>query len=93
MAKEAVTTDQYLGEKYNLMLLTCSLLDINGQPLPDHRKHKQSGVFEIEDKLFDEKLAVLTRKSAYIIADLSVNYMWFDIRVRRLLNPEEVKNG
>jgi hypothetical protein len=32
MAKETITTDQYLGEKYNLMLLTCCLVDINGVP-------------------------------------------------------------
>lgn len=93
MARETTTTDVYLGEKYNLLLLTCSLVDLNGHPLPDHRKHKSDGTFEIDDKLFDEKLAALVRKSAYIIADLSVNYMWFDIRVRKLLNPEDVKNG
>lgn len=92
MAKETVQTDQYLGEKYNLMLLCCSLVDINGAPLPDHRRHSQTG-FEVEDKLFNEKLAALMQKSAYIIADLSVNYIWFDLRVRRLLNPDALGNG
>lgn len=93
MSKELVNTDQYLGEKYNLLLLCCSLLDINGQPFPDHRKHKHDGTFDIDDKLFDDKLAALMKKSGYIIADLGINYYWFDIRVRRLLNPDDLKNG
>jgi hypothetical protein len=93
MAKEITTTDQYLGEKYNLMLLTCCLVDINKVMLPDHRKMKGDGSFDIDDKLFDEKLQGLMRKSGYIVADLSVNYIWFDIRVRKLINPDDLKNG
>lgn len=89
MAKETVTTDQYMGEKYNLMLLTCCLVDINGTPLPDHR----SSNGEPDDKLFDEKLQMLMKKSGYIVADLSVNYIWFDIRVRKLINPDLLGNG
>jgi hypothetical protein len=89
MSKETITTDQYLGEKYNLMLLTCCLVDINGAPLPDHRDIHG----EIDETLFDEKAAALMKKSGYIVADLSVNYIWFDIRVRRLLNPDDLKNG
>lgn len=93
MSKENIQTDQYLGEKYNLLLLTCCLVDINSQPFPDHRKHHGDGTFEVDDRLFDEKLAALMRKSGYIIADLGINYYWFDIRVRRLLNPDDLKNG
>ena len=93
MARETVTTDQYMGEKYNILLLVCSLIDINGRLLPDHRKHAPDGSFEVDDKLFDEKLKAVVNKSAYIVADLGVNYMWFDIRVRRLINPDDLKNG
>lgn len=89
LAKETITTDQYMGEKYNLMLLTCCLVDINGIPLPDHRG--KDG--EPDDGLFDGKLAMLSKKSAYIMADLSVNYVWFDIRVRKLINPDALGNG
>lgn len=92
MARETINSDQYLGEKYNLMLLACSLVDINKVPLPDHRKHTQLG-FEVDDKLFDAKLQTIMRKSGYVVADLGVNYIWFDIRVRRLLNPDDLKNG
>lgn len=93
MSRESTQTDQYLGEKYNLLLLTCSILDINGQPFPDHRKLQSDGTFVVDDKAFDEKLGYVMRKSGYIIADLSVNYFWFDIRVRKLLNPDDLKNG
>jgi hypothetical protein len=93
MSKESIQTDQYLGEKYNLLLLTCSVLSINGALFPEHRKFKQDGTFEVDDKLFQEKLGYVMRKSGYVIADLGVNYMWFDIRVRKLLNPDELKNG
>jgi hypothetical protein len=93
MAKELIQTDQYLAEKYNLLLIACSILAINGVPFPDHRRFKQDGSFEIDDKLFQEKLGYVMRKSGYVIADIGVNYMWFDIRVRRLLNPDDLKNG
>lgn len=93
MSRETVQTDQYISEKYNLLLLTCCLLDINGQPLPEHRKPTSEGIFVVDDKAFEEKLNLILRKSGYIIADLSVNYLWFDIRVRKLLSPEDVKNG
>lgn len=93
MSRETIQTDQYLGEKYNLLLLTCCLLDINGQLLPDHRKQATDGNFVVDDKAFEEKLNVVLRKSGYIIADLGVNYLWFDIRVRKLLNPDDLKNG
>lgn len=93
MSRETVSTDQYMGEKYNILLLVCCLVDINAQPFPDHRKHRGDGSFDIDDQLFDEKLSALMRKSGYIIADLGINYFWFDIRVRRLLNPDDLKNG
>ena len=93
MSKETVNTDQYMGEKYNLLLLTCSLVDINGILLPDHRKIQPDGNFVVDDKLFEDKFSVVMRKSGYIVADLSVNYLWFDIRVRKLLNPDDLKNG
>lgn len=93
MSKETVNTDQYMGEKYNLLLLTCSLVEINGIMLPDHRKIQADGNFVVDDKLFEDKFSVVMRKSGYIVADLSVNYLWFDIRVRKLLNPDDLKNG
>ena len=93
LAKETVQTDQYIGEKYNIMLLTCSLVSINGALLPEHRVHRPDGGFEVTDSAFDTKLSVILRKSGYIVADLAVNYQWFDVRVRKLLNPDDLGNG
>jgi hypothetical protein len=85
----AKDNDQYLLEKYSLCQLAVSLVDINGKALPDHRN--KDG--EIEDAAFKAKLKTILKKSAYVVADLMVNYAWFDIRVRKLLNPDDLKNG
>lgn len=89
MSREEVQNENYLLEKYSLAQLCCSLVAINGKPLPDHRDQNGSP----DEKLFKEKLKSIMRKSAYIVADLMINYAWFDLRVRRLLNPEDLKNG
>jgi hypothetical protein len=89
ISREETTTDQYLMEKYGLCQLCCSLLAINGKNLPDHRDQNGS----VDPKLFEAKLKALMKKSGYLIADLGLNFFWFDLRVRRLLNPEDLKNG
>lgn len=89
MAEETTTSDQYLTEKYGLCQLACSLVSINGAALPPHLDEKGMP----NDDLFHKKLQMLLRKSAYVIADLGINFFWFDIRVRRLLNPDDLKNG
>lgn len=89
MASETVNSDQYTMEKYGLSQLACSIVSINGIPLPDHRDAHD----EPSDSLFQAKLKILMKKSAYLMADLGVNFYWFDLRVRRLLNPDDLKNG
>jgi hypothetical protein len=89
MSREPNQNDQYLLEKFSLAQLTCALVSINGKPLPDHRDKDGSP----DEKLFRDKLKTITKKSAYIVADLMINYAWFDLRVRRLLNPDDLKNG
>jgi hypothetical protein len=89
MSKETVNTDSYLLEKYALCQLCCSLVSINGRDLPDHRDTSGSPT----ETLFKEKLKSIVRKSGYIVADLGVNYSWFDLRVRKLINPDDLKNG
>jgi hypothetical protein len=81
--------DNYMLEKFSLCQLACSLVSINGKPLPDHRGKDGSP----DDDAFKIKLTMLMKKSGYLVADLAVNYMWFDLRVRRLLNPEKLGNG
>lgn len=89
ISKEDETSDQYLLEKYNLCLLTCSLISINDKMLPDHRDSNGN----VDEKLFEAKLKVMMKKSGYIVADLGINYTWFDIRVRKLITADGLKNG
>lgn len=89
MSREQTVNDQYMLEKYGLLQLTCSITSINGVPLPDHRGKDGTP----DEELFQTKLKVITKKSGYIVADLGINYAWFDLRVRRLINPDDLKNG
>jgi len=82
-------SDQYVLEKFSICQLVCSVLSINGRALPDHRKTDG----DIDEKAFETKLKFLLKKSGYIIADIGINYSWFDIRVRKLLNPDSLGNG
>ncbi len=89
MADEKITADQYLVEKYSLYQMTSSLVSVNGVELPSHRD--ENG--EPKEDLFMRKLKMILRKSLPVIADIGLNFYWFDMRVRRLLNPEDLKNG
>jgi hypothetical protein len=82
-------SDQYVLEKYGICQIACSVLSINGRALPDHRDAEGNP----NEKNFDVKLKMLLKKSGYVVADLGINYMWFDIRVRKLLSPDAVGNG
>lgn len=90
IAKEQDRTDGYLAEKYSLCQLCMAVVSING---------KSFGAPHINDDgtvnpdLFELRLKSIVRKSAYIVADLGVNYAWFDIRVRKLISPDEMGNG
>lgn len=89
VAKETIQNDQYLMEKFSLCQIACSLLAINGRPLPDHRTMDGT----VEEKNFEVKLKAVMKKSAYVLADIGINYAWFDIRVRKLLNSGDLGNG
>lgn len=89
IAAEQAISDQYIMEKYNICLLTCSLLAINGNALPDHRKDDGSP----DKELFEKKLKYVMKMSGYVTADLNINYVWFDIRVRKLISADGLKNG
>lgn len=82
-------SDQYIVEKFGMCQLTCTVVAINGRALPDYRNSDGS----VDEPLFEKKLKMLLKKSAYIVADLGINYTWFDIRVRKLLNPDSLGNG
>jgi predicted RNA-binding protein Jag len=89
LSKETNTADTYIMEKYGLLQLACCVVSINGKALPPHLN--KDG--DVDEETFKSKLRLISRKSTYVIADLGINYMWFDLRVRRLFNPEKMGNG
>jgi len=89
LAKEQSPNEAYALEKFSLCQLACSLVAINGVDFPDHRKPDGTP----DEELFKIKLKKLMKKSGYVIADLGLNFIWFDIRVRKLLSPDKLGNG
>jgi len=89
LAKDSAVSDAFSAEKFSMCQLACCLVALNGLSFPDHRKPDGTP----DEELFKLKLKKLMKKSGYIIADLAINYYWFDIRVRRLLAPERLGNG
>lgn len=89
MAKEENRSEMYLLEKYGLCQLACALVSLNGTAYTPHLNRDG----EVDPEIFKKKIKNLSRKSGYIIADLALNYHWFDLRVRQLINVSEVGNG
>lgn len=89
MADEKVSSDQYLLEKFTIFQLVCGVVSINGQDFPSHLNSEG----EPTPDAFMRKYKMIMRKPITVLADLSQNYVWFDLRVRRLLNPGDLKNG
>lgn len=82
-------SDAYSMEKFSLCQLCCAVVAINGAKFVEHRDSNGSP----KKELFESKLKQIMRKSGYVVADLGLNYFWFDMRVRRLLSPEALGNG
>lgn len=89
VALEKAVSDQHTLERYGLLNLCCSLVQVNGEKFPSHLDENQSP----SDVLFDKKFARMMKLSGYVITDLMVNVAWFDIRVRKLLNSDAMGNG
>lgn len=82
LAKERSPNDLHYMERYSLCQLCCAIVSINDVELPSHIDTSTNCP---SDVLFRVKLDVLMQKSAYVIADLGINYLWFDLRVRKVL--------
>lgn len=80
---------RYMLDVYSLMSLTLGLHAINRHPLPTHID--ENGKFSTP--LFEEKFRLVKNYPLQLLADLAVNYTWFDIRVRKLFSVEELGNG
>lgn len=91
MAEETSGNDRYLLDKYTLFQLTLALVSINDEPLPDHLDVKR----EFDERLFLEKYKKVAKFPMQFLADLGIQYLWFDQRVRNLFvgETEALKNS
>jgi len=82
--------DRYLMDKYTIMQLTLALVSINGDELPAHLDNKK----KFEEEKFLKKFDAVVKFPIQLIADLGLQYLWFDERVRKLFlgSTEELKN-
>lgn len=83
--------DRYLMDKYTIMQLTLALVSINGEELPSHLNDKKN----FDEAKFMAKFDKVTKFPVQLIADLGIQYLWFDERVRRLFlgSTDELKNS
>jgi hypothetical protein len=83
----------YVEELLNTCKLVCSLVAINGALLPDHRKGVGTDKEEVDKELFAKKMFHVANLPVQLIADVSVNAIWFNERVTKLFSLENLKNG
>jgi hypothetical protein len=83
----------YAEEFLNTCKLVCALVAVNGARLPDHRKGVGTIAEEIDKDLFQKKMFHVASFPIQIIADLSIQAIWFNQRVNQLLGVENLKNG
>jgi len=67
------------------------LVSINGEELPTHLNDKKN----FDEPRFLSKFDKVTRFPVQLVADLGIQYLWFDERVRRLFlgGTDELKNS
>jgi hypothetical protein len=80
-------SSQMVFDLFSVMNLCCSLYSFNRKPLPDHLTKEG----DPDDEKFEAKMKTLLRLPIQLLADLSVNYSWFDRRVKKLLVIDEIK--
>jgi hypothetical protein len=83
--------DRYMIDKFSLMNMACGVISINNFELPGHLNDKK----KFDESLFLKKFDTLMRFPAQFLADIGVQYMWFDERVRQLFTnqTEALKNS
>jgi hypothetical protein len=89
-SKSVEVTDRYLLDKFALMTLAAGVVAINGNPIP-YRCINQEGDFD--EKQFWLKFEWLLKRGIHVLAAMGANHTWFEMRVRKLMVAERVKNG
>jgi hypothetical protein len=83
----------YIQELINTCRLVCGLVAVNGALLPDHRKDVGMPTEQIIKEDFERKFFNVSSFPVHIVADFSVQAMWFQDRVDKLFTVSELKNG
>jgi hypothetical protein len=83
----------YQEELLNTCKLVCSLVAINGAFLPDHRINVGKREEEIDRKAFENKMFHVSGFPVHLMADISVQVIWFSERVGKLFSLDNLKNG
>jgi hypothetical protein len=79
----------YVEELLNTAKMVCSVEAINGAHLPGHLG--KDG--EVDQDLFTKKFHHVTLFPVNMLADFSVQCMWFGDRVNELFGLDNLKNG
>lgn len=83
----------YIQELINTCRLVCSLVAINGAYLPDHRKDVGMPTETIIKEDFEKKFFHVASFPVQLVADMSVQSIWFQDRVDKLFTVDALKNG
>lgn len=83
----------YIEELLNTCKLVCSLVAVNRSKLPEHRIHVGKREEEVSREAFSTKLFHVASLPVQLIADLSIQSIWFSDRVNDLFSLDHLKNG
>ena len=82
-------SQMYYDTTMSLVNLVLSLVEVNDEEVIDHRTDTGS----VDEEIFEQKFNDLMGRPFAMLHDLWVNFMWFDQRVRDLLDVESLGNG
>ena len=83
----------YVQEVLNTCRLTCSVVALNGSLFPDHRKDVGLATEGVDKEAFERKMFHIASLPVQLVADLSIQSIWFQDRVDGLFTVDSIKNG
>lgn len=90
---EHTGSQEYSQQMFNTCKLVCAVVGINGGLLPDHRVGVGTYDEQPDKKLFTHKLNILCHMATVLLADMGIQYDWFNDRVARFFTFTRLKNG
>jgi hypothetical protein len=82
-------SDSMVVDMYTIMQLSAGTFSINGKQLSAFVNDKG----ERDTRLFENRWKQVARLPMQLLEALSTNYRWFDLRVRRAIVYDDLKNG